>query len=189
VDRGKVILLNGASSSGKSTIAKALQAAIDQPFWCMSIDHFNAAKMLPQERIASGEYPWKDLRQKFFDGFHRCLPALATAGNNLIVEPIIETPKWMSDLLELLAGLDVFFVGVHCPLEVLEERERARGDRRLGEARTDFETTHGFCTYDFELNSTEPLTANIDGVLNAWRGRKSPSAFELSRSAIAVDLG
>jgi chloramphenicol 3-O-phosphotransferase len=31
-------------------------------------------------------------------------------------------------------ALDVFFVGVHCPLRELKRRERQRGDRRPGEA-------------------------------------------------------
>jgi hypothetical protein len=34
---------------------------------------------------------WQQMRPRFFDGFHRCLPALATAGNDLIVERIIES--------------------------------------------------------------------------------------------------
>jgi chloramphenicol 3-O phosphotransferase len=37
--------------------------------------------------------------------------------------------------MELFAGLDVIFIGVHCPLEELERREKERKDRRKGEAR------------------------------------------------------
>jgi chloramphenicol 3-O phosphotransferase len=47
-------------------------------------------------------------------GFHRCLPALAAAGNDLIVEHVIEFPAWRAQLAELLSGFDVFLVGVHC---------------------------------------------------------------------------
>ncbi|MGA1600219.1 MAG: phosphotransferase-like protein [bacterium] len=39
---GNVILLNGASSSGKSTLAQDLQARLDEPFWHFSIDHLIA---------------------------------------------------------------------------------------------------------------------------------------------------
>lgn len=88
---GKIIFLHGASSSGKSTLARGLQLALDEPFWHFSIDHLNAAEVLPKERIRSGEVPWEELRDQFFDGFHRCIPVLAEAGNNLIVEHIIET--------------------------------------------------------------------------------------------------
>jgi chloramphenicol 3-O phosphotransferase len=175
---GKIILLNGASSSGKSTLARGLQAALDEPFWHFSIDHLVAANVLPKGRIDSGEFPWRDLRPHFFEGFHRSLPALAMAGNNLIVEHIVETEAWMHRLLRLLCQMDVFFVGVHCPLPELERRERERGNRRLGEARADFETTHTFGTYDFEVLSTLPLEDNVNAVMAAWKIRQHPSAFE-----------
>ena len=49
----QIIFLHGASSSGKSTIAKALQACIEKPFWHISIDHLRDAGVLPTERMAS----------------------------------------------------------------------------------------------------------------------------------------
>ncbi len=70
---------------------KALQAKLNEPFWRFSIDHINEARILPKSRIQSGEFRWAGMRPCFFEGFHRCLPALAGAGNNLIVEHIIET--------------------------------------------------------------------------------------------------
>ena len=179
---GKIILLNGASSSGKSTLARALQAELEEPFWHFSIDHLNAAGVLPEERIARGEFVWRDQRPRFFEGFHRCLPALAAAGNNLIVEHIIETAEWMQRLLGLLRPFDVFFVGVHCPLEELERRERERGNRRLGDARVDFETTHTFVDgYDFEIQSTRPNADNVRALIAAWNNRQPPGAFEKMR--------
>jgi len=170
---GKIILLNGPSSAGKSTLAEALQAALPEPFWRFSIDHLRAGRMLPSRRIASGEFPWPTLRPAFFDGFHRCLPALAGAGNNLVVEHIVETAAWRDDLLALLRGVDVFFVGLHCPVDELERRERARGDRRIGEARADFETTHALCRHDLEIDSTRPVADNAAAVVAAWSRRRS----------------
>ena len=124
--RGNVILLHGASSSGKTTLARALQARLDAPFWHYSIDHFRGTGVLPDERIARGDFAWEAMRPAFFEGFHRCLPALAHAGNALIVEHIVETPAWLSRLVHLLEGLDVFFVALRCPLPELEKRERRR---------------------------------------------------------------
>ena len=172
------MLLIGASSSGKSTLARGLQAGLDEPFWHFSIDHLNAAHVLPEARIKSGEFPWSALREPFFQGFHRCLPALAEAGNNLIVEHIVETADWMADLLRLLRPFDVFFVGVHCPLPELERREHARGDRRLGDAATDFATAHAHCTYDLEVEATGAPGRNVDAIIAAWRNRRRPSAFD-----------
>ena len=141
---GKIILINGASSSGKSTLARQLQQTLPSPFWHFSFDHLRDSNALPMARVRSGEFDWSAMRPAVFDGFHRCLPVLAEAGNNLIVDHIIENEMWMSDLVKLLTGLDVFFVGVHCPLPELERRERERGNRRVGEARTDYQIVHGF---------------------------------------------
>ena len=175
---GKIILLEGPSSAGKSTLAEGLQAALPEPFWRLSIDHLRAAQVLPVRRIDSGEFAWSTLRPRFFDGFHRCLPALAGAGNHLLVEHIIETREWLHDLLALLRDVDVFFVRLHCPLAELERRELARGDRRVGEARADLEATPGPCRYDFELDSTQPVAANVAAVIDAWTRRQAPSAFQ-----------
>src|SRR5437879_4328620 len=175
---GKIIFVNGASSSGKSTLCRALQASLDEPFWHYSIDHFRDAGVLPMQRIENGDFSWSDMRAAFFDGFHRCLPALAQAGNNLIVEHIVETKAWMFRLVLLLEPFDVFFVGLHCPLSELEKRELQRGDRRAGEARQDYDAVHNFGTYDVEINSIQDFEANLNTVLEAWRLRTRPSAFD-----------
>jgi chloramphenicol 3-O phosphotransferase len=182
---GKVILLNGASSAGKSSIAAAAQARIEAPFWHYSIDHIRAGGMLPMDRIRRGDFAWREMRPAFFDGFHRSLPALAGAGNNLIVEIIFETREWLVDVVGLLAPFDVFFVGVHCDLEELERREAARGDRPLGDARRDFETAHRHAIYDLELDATRPPELNAERVIEAWKARTRPSAVETLRERLA----
>lgn len=177
VQNGAVILLNGATSSGKSSIARALQCEIEEPFWQFSIDHLRDAGVLPLDRIRRGDFRWAELRDAFFDGFHRSLPAFAGAGNNLIVEHIVETRAWLECLVKLLHGFDVFFVGVHCPLDELERREAARGDRPTGGARRDFETIHRHAIYDLELDGLVTPTANAMSLISAWRRRLRPSAF------------
>lgn len=168
---GKIIFLNGASSAGKSTLARALQARAPLPFWHYSIDHLQAGGVLPRERIEGGDFAWASLRQTFFEGFHRSITAFAEAGNHLLVEHIVEERAWMERLQRLLEPHDVFYVGLHCPLDELERRERARGDRRLGEARADLAVTHGLCRYDFELSTTGPVADQAEAVLAAWAAR------------------
>jgi chloramphenicol 3-O phosphotransferase len=176
---GSVILLNGASSSGKSTLARATQARLPVPFWHYSIDHLIRAEVLPQGRIDSGEFPWSGLRKSFFEGFHRSISAIVEAGNNLLVEHIIETREWMDRLIRLLSGYDVFTVGLHCPLPELERREAARGNRRIGEARADFQIAHLYCEYDLQLNGTDDPTALATRLVTAWSSRCSGGAMAL----------
>ena len=186
---GKIILINGASSAGKSTLARSLQQRLREPFLHLSFDHLRESSALPMARIRSGELDWARMRPAVFDGFHRCLPAFATAGNNLIVDHIIEQEEWMSDLIRLLGPFDVFFVGVHCPLPELERRERHRGDRRLGEARTDFHAVHRFTEYDLELDSTHPIEDNVARLITAWQARRPPTAFERMATRAPLTAG
>ncbi|MCR4520159.1 MULTISPECIES: chloramphenicol phosphotransferase CPT family protein [Bosea] len=178
---GRIILLNGASSSGKSSVARAIQARIDTPFWHISIDHLRDAGVLPSARIKSGEFDWRAMREAFFLGFERSLLAYVEAGNDLIVENIMESEAWLLRLADTLAGHDVFFVGVHCALEELERRERERGDRPIGDARRDFYRIHSYCLYDAEVDAMQDRDANADAVIAAWRARLLPSAFERLR--------
>lgn len=178
---GRIILLNGASSSGKSSLAHALQARIDSPFWHISIDHLRDSGVLPMARIKSGEFDWRLMREAFFLGFERSLLAYVEAGNDLIVEHIMESEAWLLRLAETLAGHDVFFVGVHCELAELECREQARGDRPIGDARRDFHRIHSYCVYDIEIDAMQDREANADAVIAAWRSRARPAAFERLR--------
>ena len=87
----KVIFLNGTSSAGKSSISKELQNCLPEPFWHLASDQFIEAGMLPKRVNDGGPFDWRLNRPIFFDGFHRCIKALADAGNNLIVDHVIET--------------------------------------------------------------------------------------------------
>lgn len=174
----QIIFLHGASSSGKSTIAKALQARIERPFWHISIDHLRDSGVLPVNRFESGEFVWAEARDAFFAGFHASVAAYADAGNNLILEHILDTEGWLEMLRDLLAPHNVLFVAIHCPLDVLVEREKQRADRSIGSAKHDFETIHVGKFYDLELNSDDGLDANVDQLLAAWRSVERASSFQ-----------
>jgi chloramphenicol 3-O phosphotransferase len=180
---GRVILLHGASSSGKSTLARALQGALDEPFWHISIDHLRDSGVLPSARIAAGDFRWSEMRASFFDGFHRSLAAYASAGNNLIVEHILDTEGWLDDLVALFAPFEVFFVGLHCPLPELVRREEVRGDRRIGSAAQDHDTAHRGLRYDLELQSDRDPAENVARLIEAWRARSAPLVFSAMAAA------
>lgn len=175
---GKIIILNGPSSSGKTALALALQKQLDLPFTRFSFDLFLDHNAFPMEQIRNGTFSWDSMRPSVFRGIHQCLPALATAGNNIIFDHIIETKLWLHHLISLISELDVFFVGLHCSLEELERREVQRGDRRKGEARLDYGTVHSITSYDLELDSENPLEDNVALLIQVWRKRKHPSALD-----------
>ncbi len=174
-------MLNGASSSGKSILARGLQAVLADPFLHLSSDQLVDGGAIPSRRNESEVFGWPGtMRTRFFDGFHRCIPAMAVAGNNLVVEHIIEYPEWRDQLRELLEGLDVFLVGVHCALHELDRREEARGDRHPGEGRAHVEANgiHGFGAYDLDIDTTSGVNTRLaERLANAWMTRPPHGAL------------
>ncbi|NIZ10182.1 chloramphenicol phosphotransferase CPT family protein [Pseudooceanicola sp. HF7] len=182
---GQIIILHGPSSSGKSTTAKAIQGLVELPFWHISIDHLRDSGVLPTDRIDRQEFLWSDLRKPFFAGFHASLAACAKAGNNLIVEHILDTPDWVPELKNLLAPFDVLFVGLHCELEELKAREFARGDRPFGSAKQDYHTIHAGRVYDIEVNGQANVEENAQAILEFWRSGLRQSEFTVSEKGSA----
>ena len=175
---GKIIVINGPSSSGKTTLALALQKQLDVPFIRFSFDLFLDQNALPVEQIRKGIFSWDLMRPYVFKGIHQCIPALATAGNNIIFDHIIETKAWLDNLITLISELDVFFVGLHCSLPELDRREALRGNRNKGEAQRDLRTVHSITSYDLELDSEDSLDDNVKILIQAWKDRKHPSALD-----------
>jgi len=163
--RGRIILLNGTSSAGKSTLAKQLRVRLEPQFHYYASDQLADAGFRPLDGDARLEY-----REAFFAGFHRSIPAFAEAGLDLLVEHIVERQRWADDLKTLLSPFDVFWVGVHAPVAEIERRERLRGNRQIGEGLYHLKT-HSFCRYDVEVDTMLPLEQNVETILTAWRGR------------------
>ena len=177
---GRIIFLTGASSSGKTSMARSIQEAMPTPFLHVASDHL--AEMVPARRTDHGPFAWwTTVRPRFFDAFHRCLPAMTEAGNDLIVDHLIEFGFWRNQLRELLTGLDVFLIGVHCDLDEIDRRERERGDRMTGEGRghIEIDRIHDLGPYDHEIDTTGRTPKDLaTEVIDAWTHRTpSPSAL------------
>jgi len=170
-EMARIVLLNGAGSAGKSSIARALQAIAGGPFLHVQMDGFLA--MLPaahQDHPDAFAFdagvedgcPVVDIRsgplgERLMRGMRRSVAALAEAGNDLIVDDVMLGDE-MADYDALLTGFRVFKVGVFAPLDVLERREQARGDRLIGLARRQVDRVHAGRAYDLVVDSAA-LTA------------------------------
>lgn len=169
----QIIFLHGPSSSGKSTLAKALLARLDTPYWYISIDHFRDAGIWQMQPFQTRRFNWSQSRAPF----HHMLAAAAGQGNNLLVEHILDTDGWADDLRDLLAPYDVLFVGLHCSLATLDAREQARGDRPAGSAEKDFHSIHQGRVYDLELSGEDPAGKNAEQVIAALNSGIRTSEF------------
>lgn len=153
-----IIVVNGAGSAGKSTLCRELQRAMPIPFLHFSADLILFGGVLPP-LAKEGPFSWPEMRPRVFEGYYGCLTGLASAGNDVLTDIVLEDQAQFERLSEAIAPFDPFSVGVHCPLATLIERETARGDRRIGDAERDFATVHTFRHYDVEVDSTcEPVT-------------------------------
>lgn len=159
----RVIFLHGASSSGKSTLARAIRDRSERPFVHLSIDIYCDSGAIEPARYRD----WKTARPAVFDGLHRSFAAFAGAGNDLIIEHILDTPGWHGDLQRLLAGHRLLFVGLRTAVGELNRREKQRGDRPPGMAERDAATVHQGLSYDLELDGAAPADLNAARVLQA----------------------
>jgi len=87
-------------------------------------------------------------------GMRHAVAAMARAGNNLIVDDVLLENE-MAEYAALLANVTFHAVGVFAPLDVLEARERERGDRLVGLARWQYDRVHQGKRYDLELDTSK----------------------------------
>ncbi len=157
---GTILLLNGTSSSGKTTLLKTLQATLTEPFLDAGLDRF--LWMLPKRYL---DRPlWDDvlgqatqagaIGRQLVSGMHHAIVALSRSGNHVIADHVLVEPAWLTECIELFSELPAYFVGVRCPLNVLEQRERARKDRTLGQAKAQYEIIHTHGLYDIEVDTS-----------------------------------
>ena len=85
-------------------------------------------------------------------GMRHAIAAMAGQGNNLIVDDVLCNGE-MPEYLRLLSPFEFHVVGVFAPLDVLEARERLRGDRLIGLARWQFHRVHKDISYDLEIDT------------------------------------
>ncbi len=181
---GTIIILNGASSSGKSSLLKELQNTFNEPYLNAGLDKF--LWMLPSRYL---DRPlWDDVLgkadhagetgHKLIYAMHRAIFALAENGFNLLVDHVLVEPGWVQDCAELFAVQPAYLIGIRCPLEVLELREKERRDRTLGQARLQFERVHAHGLYDFEVDtSIESVEDCAKRVRDFLKSGVEPMAF------------
>lgn len=177
---GRIILLNGASSSGKSSIGRALPALLADPWFFVPVDVLGEMRSTVHTRVLS-EAEIGDMLVRTRRGYHRAVAALASAGNDVIMDyPLSE--RWrLTDLLTTLAGFDVTLVEVRCSAQELERRERARGDRPIGLARSQTVVyDHG--DFDIAVDTTSTAPADCAKMIaHQLDTVASPKAFDRLR--------
>jgi chloramphenicol 3-O phosphotransferase len=160
----RCILLNGTSSSGKTSLAKALQERLQVVFLNFSIDSIlytlppsDLAAMMQGTPIARGEYQY----DRLVDGFHAAIAGLLTSGNRLIVDNALTRIEWKAGFDTAVTGHRTFRIGVTCDPTEAKRRERSRGDRAIGTVDYELPRVHEGMAYDLVVDTTWMTTAAI----------------------------
>ncbi len=150
---GWVIVLNGATCAGKSTLAKAILEMEATPTLLLSINQLHSAL---SSRYSTHKWP-------LYRELNRTLVASAQAasleGMNVVIDTVLANRGRWREILALLSETRTYWVGLHAPLKQLLAREKQRGSGERALVKRQFETVHEGARYDIEVSteSTSPL--------------------------------
>lgn len=172
-ERPLVIILNGVGSVGKTSTAQALQEITERPLLHMSMDGF--ISMMPERLFGHpdglvfevGDETGKPsitvrrgpVMNRAMAGMRHAVAAMASQGNDLIVDDVMFGDHEVLAYRDLLTNFDLRMIGLFASLDVLEQREQRRGDREIGLARWQYDRVHRGVVYDLEIHTdaTTPM--------------------------------
>ena len=182
--QGNVVLLNGCSSAGKTTLAFELQAISNEPFQHIALDQFrdglppalrglNSPKDDPGSRglnvvpkkkngklvtsIKFGDYGEEVLKV-----MRRAVAQLARAGCSVVVDDILFEKKYLLDYAKVLEPNTSWLVAVKCDIDIVRARETKRSGRFPGTADSHFDSIHDHgVEYDIEVNTSRKSPADL----------------------------
>ena len=202
---GQAILLNGTSSSGKTTLAKVLQQKLKEPYLYVSLDQYrdslpdkyrglnsppgttghDGLNVVPIDSKDGGKISsiqFGHYGKKVLHGMRLSSAGLVRDGLNIIIDDILLEASFLDEYLKAFRDLKLYFIGLVCPLETAEKREASRIGRFPGTAQSQLEVCHAHEVYDLSLDtsilSPEDCAERIIDRLAA----ADPEAFEILRA-------
>ena len=202
---GKVIFLNGCSSSGKTTLALKLQQLLPEPYQHIALDQFrdgmpsavrglNAPAGTPgasglnvvpvqQEGEWVTQIQFGHHGEKILQGMRRSIAVFNQLGSNVIVDDLLFKPEYLLDYAKVLNPTRVWFIGVKCDLAVVNAREAKRPGRFPGTATSHFRQVHNHgVAYDLEVD-TSAASPRIVAEQIIARLQSAPQAFASIRAS------
>lgn len=164
----KILLLNGCGSSGKSSIARSIQHISEELWLTFGVDTFIDMTAFPGKNEQYFSFiPGQNERGPLMhvekgpkaDKLFGLLPdfslLLANKGHNVIIDEVLLDDKSIHGYIRALQNHTVYFVGVFCDLDVMQEREILRRDRAIGLSNDQFDRVHsGLRDYDLMVDTT-----------------------------------
>lgn len=128
MEKGRIVFLNGVTSSGKTSIVDAIQSRDDVFFYVVANDLFQE---MVGEKYLQENY-WKYLSEVIIMMYHTA-KLYSDMGKNVLIDGILvernEIKPHYQQLLEILKENPLDIVEIYCPLDICKKRNIMRGDR------------------------------------------------------------
>lgn len=153
MDKGRIIFLNGVTSSGKTSIVEALQERDDIFFYVVANDLFQ--EMVGEKYLR--ENYWKYLSDVIIMMYHTA-KLYSDMGKHVLIDGILvereEIKPHYRQLLEILKDNPLDVVEVYCPLEICRQRNILRGDRYESQSDEQHELMAKNIEYSLKLDTS-----------------------------------
>ena len=178
-DGGIILLLNGTSSSGKTSLAKAMQSAMpERQFLHVRLDAFR--EMEPAGFFGASQAASAPLRvAALCRAMHAAVAEYAGHGQNVIFDHVLSAAAWHY-LLEDFDKETLYLIEVQCAIGELLRREAARCDRPPGLAQSQVDAIHAGRDYDLSIDTTSSDPARCAASVREWLLR-DPAALAFKR--------
>ena len=172
MDKGRIIYLEGVSSSGKTTLAKTLQDRLSEPFFWLASDIFLGMAPIKFQNDMDLMYP------KIESSLINTVKLFSEINLNVIVD-IVHISKVRDNFVKALHEFPVIYVNVACPVEELRHREKERGDRKIGNAESQLIGLPPKEAYDIIVNTHENSSEECaDKIIEALADPNNFTAFK-----------
>jgi len=158
----KVILLNGPSSSGKSSIAKCLKMKFEKRNKCKIVALDDYLVMTNNEPI------WEDDVFELTPQMCKDIHELLSDGYVVIVDHVITSERIYQAIIDVFGEDEYKSVMVSCDIEILRKRELQRGDRYVGSSEASVEYLYPKDNYDLVVDSSFKTSEIIAEEIFAW---------------------
>jgi chloramphenicol 3-O phosphotransferase len=177
----QLIVVEGGSGTGKSSLARSLQERFLPQQWLhFSVDTLLYCLPASVLDMVNQRNDWSAVdKSAITRSTYGCLRTLLDEGHRVIFDCVVMTEQRARDLLTALQLHRPVLVRLTCSWEEIERRTIARGDRTIEEARRGFETSGLHLTVDYEIDTTHRSSTEIAETLvrrvtgssthDAWR--------------------
>lgn len=183
----RIILLNGTSSSGKSTVSKELQKILPHALFVKVDDYYDAEVIQVAKNLgwkeSLGIDPWlfineyltnktgkyyfdTEIRQQLFtatDFFYSKAKQMAEHGKLVFIDTVLEYESAYQQAFDYFKADNFSMILIYCPMSLLLERVQERNSTHIiAEHRHAFLAFEHFRTmYKLRENSSDPLVDTI----------------------------